>query len=147
MEEMIYPIKYAVMPVTNYAKNDGLVLGYIVTKAYIVMERTSYTPNGKKSSYDVVYPIKGLKSSEVMQDLRKPEFGSTGICTNLDHNNNIFDTFDEAKALSTEMNNNLFRLDIAHFTEQTERMQEFELKVLEKTFSIPNPEDINENIR
>lgn len=147
MEDMIYPIKYAVMPVTNYAKNDGFVLGYIVTKAYVVMERTCYTPNGKKSSYDVVYPVKGLKSSEAMKDLRSPEFDYGGSCINADHNNNVFDTFDEAKQLCTEMNNVLFRMDIANYTYQTERMQNFELKVLEKTFSIPNPEDINKNIR
>ena len=147
MENMIYPIKYAVMPVTNYAKNDSLILGYIVTKAYIVKETNFYTPNGIKTVYDVVYPVKGLKSAEVMQDLRIPEFDYTGMCINAEHNNNVFDTMDEAKKVCTDMNNNLFRLNIEHYTELTNRMQEFELDVLGRTYAMPNPEDISKNIR
>ena len=141
MEEMNYPIKYAIMPVTNYSKNDGLVLGYIVTKAYIVTEFRRYLPTGVRKSYEVVYPVKGLKTSEVMKDLRVPEFDQGGMCINSDHNNNIFDTFEEAKELCAEMNNVLFRDDIVRYTYQLERIQEFELKVLEKTYIIPNPED------
>ena len=147
MEEVMFPIKYAVMPVTNYVKNDNFVLGYIVTKAFVVMELNRYFPSGKRKSYDVVYPVKGLKSSEVMADLRIPEFDETGLCINSDHNNNVFDTFDEAKNVCTEMNNQLFRADIVNYTERTNQMQDFELKVLEKTFSIPNPEEMKGIVR
>lgn len=147
MEEIIYPIKYAIMPVTNYAENDGLIFGYIVTKAYVVSETIRYLPNTIKKSYNVVYPVKGLKSSVIMKDLRKPEFDQSGICINSEHNNNVFDTFYEAKNVCTEMNNTLFRNNITNYTELTNRMQEFELKVLEKTFLIPNPEDINNKTR
>jgi hypothetical protein len=37
--------------------------------------------------------------------------------------------------------------NITNYTELTNRMQEFELKVLEKTSIIPNPEDINGKTR
>ena len=147
MEEITYPIKYAIMPVTNYIENDGLVFGYIVTKVYIVSESIRYLPNTIKKSYNVVYPVKGLKTSLIMKDLRKPEFDRSGVCINSEHNNNIFDTYSDAKNVCTEMNNALFRNNITNYTELTNRMQEFELKVLEKTSIIPNPEDINGKTR
>ena len=143
-----YPIKYAIMPVTTYAKNDDIILGYIVTKVFLILELHRYLPNGViKSSYDVVYPVKGLKSSEVMADIRMPEFDQGGLCINADHNNNVFDTFEDAKKVCAEMNNALFRADIANYTARTDAMQDFELKVLERTFIIPNPEDNIEKSR
>lgn len=141
MGEFLYPTKYAVMPVTQYALEDMVVIGFVVTKAYVVSEYIRYTNQGKKVSYDIVYPLKGLKTAEVSADLRVPEFDMGGRCVNADHNNDVFDTFDEAKRLCTEKNNALFRADIAHYTERTNAMQEFELKLLERTFSVPNPED------
>ena len=143
MEEIEFPIKYAVMPVTNFVRNDNYVLGYIVTKAFVVMETYRYFPGSMKKSFDVVYPVKGLKSSEVMANLRRPEFDEAGFCLNADRNTNVFETFDEAKKVCTEMNNALFRADIANYTVRTNQMQDFELDVLGKTFMIPNPEDIN----
>jgi len=142
-----YPIKYAIMPVTNYAKNDSYVLGYIVSKVYVTLEVKHYYPTGVKTSYDVVFPVKGLKSSEVMVDLRTPEFDETGLCLNADHNVLTYETFDEAKKISTEMNNTLFRTDITNYTARTNLMQDFEMKVLERTFSLPNPEDTLGNVR
>ena len=147
METNNYPIKYAIMPVTNYAKNDDYILGYIVSKVFVTLEIHRYTPNGAKTSYDVVFPVKGLKSSEVMADIRKPEFDIGGSCTNADHNVKVFETFDEAKQICTDMNNELFRQDIANYTLRTETMQKFELKVLEKTFVMHDPEDSKGNVR
>ena len=147
MEENTYPIKYAIMPVTNYAKNDNFILGYIVSKVYVTLETNRYYPTGVKSSYDVVFPVKGIKSAEVMMDLRKPEYDANGMCINADHSSQVFETFDEAKNVCTEMNNTLFRTDIANYTARTNQMADFELKVLEKTYNIPNPEDIKKNTR
>ena len=140
-----YPIKYAVMPVTNYASGEDFVLGYIVTKVYLVSEYIRYTANGTKVSYDIVYPIKGLKSSQVMADLRKPEFDEVDRCINAERNNDLFDNYDEAKKLCNEKNSALFRNDIDNYTEKNNFIQDFELKVFEKTVSMPNPEDLKNN--
>ena len=140
-----YPIKYAVMPVTNYASGEDFVLGYIVTKVYLVSEYIRYTANGTKVSYDIVYPVKGLKSSQVMADLRKPEFDEVDICINAERNNDLFDNYDEAKKLCNEKNSVLFRNDIDNYTEKNNFIQDFELKVFEKTVSMPNPEDLKNN--
>lgn len=140
-----YPIKYAVMPVTNYASGEDFVLGYIVTKVYLVSEYIRYTANGTKVSYDIVYPIKGLKSSQVMADLRKPEFDEVDRCINAERNNDLFDNYDEAKKLCNEKNSVLFRNDIDNYTEKNNFIQDFELKVFEKTVSMPNPEDLKNN--
>lgn len=147
MENMIYPIKYAAMPVTNYAKGDDLILGYVVSKVYVVMELTRYLPTGIKKTCDVVFPVKGLKSSEVMADLRTPEFDIAGRCINCDHNLEVYDTFDEAKNICNIRNSEIYRSDIEHYSERTSFLQDFELKIIEKTYSIPNPEDINKSLR
>lgn len=146
--ELLYPIKYAVMPVTNYAKNDDIILGYIVTKAYVVSETIKYTNRGKKAYYDVVYPVKGVKTAETMRDLRVPDFDANGLCVNADHNSDVFDDMETAHKVCDEKNSMLFKFDIAHYTERSNFIQDFELKVLSKTFSVPNPEDIDsKNIR
>ena len=147
MNENSFPIKYAIMPVTNFAIDDMLVLGYVVTKVYVIMEQYRYLPNGTKSAYNIVYPVKGLKSSQVMADIRKPEFDADGRCINSDVSYELFDTFEEAKKVCTERNNNLFRADVANYSVRTEQMQNFELQILKKTVNLPNPEDIKNNIR
>ena len=147
MDNTNFPIKYAIMPVTNFAIDDMLVLGYVVTKVYVIMEQYRYLPNGTKSAYNIVYPVKGLKSSKMMANIRKPEFNASGICINSDVSYELFDTFEDAKKVCTERNNNLFRADVANYTARTELMQNFELEILEKTFIMPNPEDSKENTR
>ena len=142
METSLYPIKYAVMPVTNYAKNDNFVLGFIVTKAYVVSETIRYTDKGKRCSYEVVYPVKGVKSSEVMADLRVPEFDESGMCINADFNKDVFDDMETAHKVCDEKNSLLFHENITYYSEKKKFIQEFELSVLSKTFQVPNPEDV-----
>ncbi len=146
-KENMFPIKYAIMPVTNFAIGDMLVIGYVVSKVFVVMAQHRYLPTGVKSSYSIVFPVKGYKSSQVMSGIRTPEFDTNGTCTNADVSYELFDTFDEAKKVCTERNNTLFRSDIANYTDRTNMMQGFELSILEKTFSMPNPEDSKGNVR
>lgn len=142
--EYNYPIKYVIEPIHMYAKNNGYVLGYIVTKAFLVTEVYNYTNEGLKKQYYVVYPVKGLKSIDIMQNIRTPEFGSSNTCKNSEYVTEIFDTYEQAKKICNQKNGELFRNYYPNY-DYTERMnffQDFEYKVMEKTSELTITEDI-----
>lgn len=136
MNNNTFPIKYAVQPIYTYAKTDVIPLGFIVTKVFIVSETNNYKPDGTKTNnYQVVYPIKGLKTSEYLVGIRYPEFNHQNICINSEHSKDVFDTYEEAKKLCDEKNGYLFTnyYQNENLLDRMQYFQDFEYKVMEKT--------------
>ena len=130
-----YPIKYAVEPIFPYASGNGSILGYIVTKCYIVEKTTRFLPDGSyKERYTIVYPFKGLQTFKFMKDKRRPEVDTYGNYRNVDYTNKIYETYLEAKEVCKELNTKLFSsiYPCYQVEDMLKQFGDFEFRVLQK---------------
>ena len=105
-----YLIKYAVEPIHENADNASRLLGYIVTKCYVMMHTEVYHGDGTYSEqYYVVYPYKGLNTYLKVKNRRYPDISRYKMCLNQELSTDVYDTYNEAKKVCNEMNGFLFR--------------------------------------
>ena len=133
--QLDYPIKYSVEPVFPYASGNGSLLGYIVSKCYVVEKQTRFLPNGTfKERFTIVYPFKGLQTFKIMKDKRLPEIDPYGNYRNVDYVNEIYETYLEAKEVCKELNTKLFSsiYPCYQVEDMLKQFGEFEFKVMQK---------------
>ena len=135
----IYPIKYAVEPITELAKKGSNVLGFVVSKVYVIVETKSYTPDGIKFQYQVVFPIKGIKSSRAMKNIRIPEYSSYGQCINQEYSTDVYDTYEEAKKVCISKNGKmLYSMTPQQYDMKMDLLQEIENEIMSRTSDMEN---------
>lgn len=108
-----YPIKYAAMPIIEQVGwNQGFnelernydVVCYIVSKCYLLSDKTKYNENGKKEKeYEVVFPYQ--KGQYYNFERVIPSFNYT--CTNSNFVEKVFDNYEEALEFATQKNKEL----------------------------------------
>lgn len=113
MEELNYPIKYAILgieeqvgwtPGLHEMEREYDICGYIVSKVYVVGETINYNRDGTgKKSYQVVFPFASMADREE----QIPKYNIYYECYNSINVSNIFDSFDDAKDLATQKNKEL----------------------------------------
>lgn len=138
------PIKYAIEPVYPYASGNGNILGYIVTKCYILEKMTRYFPDGKaQDRITIVYPFKGLQTFKFMKDKRRPEFDNFGNYRNIDYTDKVYNTYLEAKEVCKELNIKLFSsiYPCYQVEDMLKQFGEFEFQVLKKCSDMEITED------
>ncbi len=88
-----YPVKYAVMPIMQ--KKDAEEYGacaYIVSKVYLLSEKTRYYENGLKDSlYEVVYPYRTYL--DIRNGRNIPKFDKSDKCTNSEIVTEVYDDY------------------------------------------------------
>ena len=108
-----YPVKYASMPIIEQIGWDvGLnelersygVVCYIVSKCYVLSDKTKYKENGKSvKEYEVVFPYQNEKHYSWKRVM--PEFNLINYtCTNSNLVDKVFDNYEEALEFTTEKN-------------------------------------------
>jgi len=132
-----FPVKYAVIPIFHYDKDEANALGYIVSKVFIISETTVYKYNGSYKEWQIVPPTKGYYSFNASADIRIPIFDQTGHCKNQETSKLVFETYENAKKECNVKNGQLFREYYFHgsYDAWMESWQNFENKVFEKTSS------------
>ena len=108
-----YPVKYAAMPIIeqvgwthglNELERDYDVVCYIVSKCYLVSDRTNYKENGKnEKEYQVVFPYQPGQYNN--WERVTPSFNNG--CTNSNFVEKVFDTYEEALEFATHKNEEL----------------------------------------
>ena len=129
------PIKYAIEPVFPYASGNGNLLGYIVTKCYVLEKNTRYLPDGSvKNRITIVYPFKGLQTFKFMKDKRTPEFDNFGNYRNIDYTEKVYDTYLEAKEECKKLNTSLFSsiYPCYQVDDMLKQFGDFEFQVMKK---------------
>ena len=142
--EINLPIKYAIEPVFPYATNTGNILGYIVTKCYIVEKTTCYFVDGtSRDRITVVYPFKGLQTFKMVKDKRRPEFDRFGHYRNVDYTNKVYETYLEAKEDCKKLNTALFSsiYPCYQVDDMIKQFSDFESQVMQKCMDMVTDED------
>mgnify|MGYP005764476403 CR=1 FL=1 len=139
-----YPIVYGLMPIVepagwvpvlNELERQYDTACYIVSKCFLIGEKSTYTENGKKKlTYEVVFPYQRSHST---WEYSIPTYNLIhGHCTNSEYVDAIFDSCDDAKKYKDEKNQVLcqktwINLPITeHFLEEKKKKeQEFYDKV------------------
>ena len=108
-----YPIKYALMPIDEQVGWNNGVYGlernydtvcYIVSKCYVISEKTKFEPNGDTSiEYQVVFPYEYREFNRWKKVL--PSRSVHGIPLNSKTVHNLFDSFEEASFHCDKKNN------------------------------------------
>ena len=108
-ENINYPIKYAVLEMTeSFWGCSFKPVSYVVSKAYVVSETLTYHANQIPSkSYQVVFPFKEKDKIGMYETRDIPRYNLEGECINCEQVDELFDTFEEAKAASTALNDKL----------------------------------------
>lgn len=110
-----YPIKYAAMPVIEQVGlNHGMhdlernydVVCYIVSKCYLLSDKTKYKENGKTDKeYEVVFPYQEV---EYNWQRVTPKFGGFNFhCINSNFVEKVFENYNEALNFVNEKNQEL----------------------------------------
>lgn len=117
MQTLKYPIKYAVMemeeqigwyPGLNELEREYGVVANIVSKCYVIRSQTEYLNDGRsKTKYDVVFPYSNGKDHLVI-----PEYSFYETCINATTVDQLFDSFESAKAVADNKNNELINKKI-----------------------------------
>lgn len=110
-----YPIKYALMPIDEQVGWNNGVYGlernydtvcYIVSKCYVISEKTKFEPNGDTSiEYQVVFPYEYREFNRWKKVL--PSRSVHGIPLNSKTVHNLFDSFEEASLHCDKKNNEI----------------------------------------
>lgn len=112
-EELKYPIKYAIMPIkklVNLGLHEFEVVVNIVSKCYIVGERTEHLKDGTKEiKYEVVFPYIDDGSKQVI-----PEYNFYFECINSIFVDQLFDSFGEAFEVSNSINKKIFAQSLSY---------------------------------
>lgn len=98
-----YPVKYAAMPIIE---QDDIVC-YIVSKCYLLSDKTKYKENGEKVKvYEVVFPYQ--RGQYYTWERVTPSFNvSNYACINSDFVEKVFDNYEEALEFATQKNKKL----------------------------------------
>lgn len=111
-----YPVKYAAMPIVEQVGwSHGLhelernydIVCYIVSKCYLLSDKTKYKENGKnEKEFEVVFPYQ--KGRYQSWKRVTPSFNIFSYaCTNSDFVERVFDNYEEALELATQKNKEL----------------------------------------
>ena len=106
--EKEYDIKYAIAVLDKhnrlsfypYKKED--MVGYVISKVFVVSEETKYNENGEYNVYDVVLPYNNLGSQRDY-----PFFVEDGNSVYSTRIYRVFDSYDEAKEEVDKLNESL----------------------------------------
>ncbi len=114
-----YPVKYTAMPIIeqvgwsrggNELERNYNVVCYIVSKCYLISDRTKYKENGKsEKEYEVVFPYQNSQNHNVWER-NVPSFNNG--CTNSEYVEKVFDTYDDALKFVTEKNKELYNNEL-----------------------------------
>lgn len=111
-----YPVKYAAMPIIeqvgwshglNELERNCDVICYIVSKCYLLSDKTKYKENGKnEKDYEVIFPYqKGQYNS---WERVTPSFNVFNhACINSDLVEEVFDSYEDALEAATKKNKKL----------------------------------------
>lgn len=112
-----YPVKYAAMPVIeqvgwshglneNELERNYDVVCYIVSKCYLISDRTKYKESGKKErEYEVVFPYQNGQFYQNGWERVTPSFNNG--CINSNFLEKVFDTYEAALEFATHKNKKL----------------------------------------
>lgn len=110
-----YPVKYAAMPIIeqvgwsqglNELERNYDVICYIVSKCYLLSDKTKYKENGKKEKeYEVVFPYQKRQYYNWKRVV--PSFNFNYNCTNSDFVKEVFDNYEKALEFVTQKNKEL----------------------------------------
>lgn len=111
-----YPVKYAAMPIIeqvgwshglNELERNYAVVCYIVSKCYLLSDKTKYKENGKKEKeYEVMFPYQ--KGQYYNWERVTPSFNVFNhACTNSNFIEKVFDNYEEALEFATQKNKEL----------------------------------------
>ena len=109
-----YPVKYTAMPIIeqvgwshglNELERDYDVVCYIVSKCYLISDRTKYKENGEnEKTYEVVFPYQSGEYHNTWERVT-PSFNNGCINSNLVEK--VFDTYEDALEFATYKNEKL----------------------------------------
>ena len=101
--ELNYPIKYAVLGIKE---QEDEIVAYIAEKVYVISEKLEYFKDGtSKKKYQVVFPFKNRKDYKTGGVT--PEFTHYNQCYNSDIIDDLYDSYEEAKSISSTLNKKL----------------------------------------
>ncbi len=111
-----YPVKYAAMPIIeqvgwsqglNELERNYDVICYIVSKCYLLSDKTKYKENGKKEKeYEVVFPYQKREYHSWNRVI--PSFNVFNhTCMNSNVIEKVFDNYEEALEVATQKNKKL----------------------------------------
>lgn len=141
-----YPIKYAVMPIfeqvgwTHEFEKVFDVACYIVSKCYLISEKTKYKENGtSEKEYEIVFPYQKKKYHCFERVF--PLFDFNNSCINSKIVENIFDNYDEALESATKKNQKICKKALLYlscdekkyFDELLSKYEEIQRKIIEGT--------------
>ena len=106
-----YPVKYTAMPIKEQVgwshglhelERDYDVVCYIVSKCYLISDRTNYKENGEnEKEYEVVFPYQNGQYNNAWERV-KPSFNNG--CSNSNFVEKVFDTYEDALEFATYKN-------------------------------------------
>lgn len=111
-----YPVKYAAMPIIEQVgwshglhelERNYAVVCYIVSKCYLLSDKTKYKENGEnEKEYEVVFPYQ--KGQYYGWERVTPSFNIFNYtCTNSEFVDQVFDSYEEAVEAVTQKNKKL----------------------------------------
>lgn len=144
-----YPVKYAAMPIIEQIGwSHGLhelernydVVCYIVSKCYLLSDKTKYKENGRSvKEYEVMFPYQRVKNYTWERVI--PEFGPTNHAYNSDFVEEVFDNYEDALEIVTQKNKELCDktwiclsyTNIKEFNDKLSRYKMLEQQILTNT--------------
>jgi len=135
-----YPVKYAAMPIIeqigwshglNELERNYDVVCYIVSKCYLLSDKTKYKENGRRvKEYEVVFPYQRVQNYSWERVI--PEFNLLNhACVNSDFVEKVFDNYEEALESTTQKNKKLCDKTYIYLP-YTEDLEEQILKKIEE---------------
>ncbi len=115
-----YPIKYAAMPIIEPINRlEKATVCYIVSKCYLVGEKTIYKIDGDyEKEYAVVFPYQPIYFDDKTKifDLEKviPQYNFNFQCNNYNLVEQVFDNYEEALKFTNEKNSNLINNECSY---------------------------------
>ena len=132
-----YPVRYAAMPIIeqvgwsyglNELEREYDAVCYIVSKCYLLSDKTKYKENGKtEKEYQVVFPYqKGVNYNWEWERVKPRISNSISV-------EKVFDNYDEALEFATQKNEKLCDKTCRYLpqTKVSEKIQEFNDKLSE----------------
>ncbi len=155
-----YPVKYTAMPIIeqvgwshglNELERNYDIVCYIVSKCYLVSDRTKYKENGtNEKEYEVVFPYQNGQNYNIWERVT-PSFNNG--CINSNFVEKVFDTYEDALEFTTHKNkklcektwvylpytknlNNQISQKIQEFNDRLSRYKLLEQQILFKTSNL-----------
>lgn len=98
-----YPVKYAAMPIIEQCS----VVGYIVSKCYLLKDSIRYKEDGiSVKEFEVVFPYR-IKNYNIWERV-EPRYSIIGFCENSSITDFVSDSYEEASRKVLLENKNLF---------------------------------------